>query len=179
MENINSSVQATEPFWNNGPFWIGVGVIATLIGIIFATGKWVGTRQAFETTVTDFMDEIRKSINKIFHALPPQAAIAGASPLRLTEFGQKLSDYMDAPTWAQEIATRIHSNIKNSSNYGVQQYCFEYVSQRKYDPSTDFIRKIEDCAFNHATTTEEVERALAVVLRDEILNWRATEPADS
>lgn len=124
------------------------------------------------------IDRVNERIDRHIENHPRQAT-TGASPLRLTEFGEKLSEYMDAPNWAQEIAVRVPSSVKGDSNYRVQQYCFDYVRQRKYDPSPDFIRKMEDCAFNHATTVEEVERALAVVLRDEILSWRATEPADS
>ena len=49
-----------------------------------------------------FMERIDRKIEEIFKRLPPQEATAG-SPLRLTDFGEGISQDISAEQWADKL----------------------------------------------------------------------------
>lgn len=160
------------------PTLIPVSVMALVAigGVLIAIGKWLGRRESFESIISGFkeslensMKEIRGDIKNILRSLPPTegAAVKGASPLRLTELGESISETIQAPAWAQNEVGKVLSRTREMGPYGVQQFCFDYVDEVNYSP--DLMQRMQDCAYNKGTTLIEVKKVLAIELRDRIL----------
>ncbi len=152
---------------------ISITLLLALIGAIWAGGLWVGGMNEWKKAVNDKLEDI-------FERLPPKA-VAGTSPLALTEFGKSISKELDAESWAKkEVKKEPFFSLQRKPEYEIHRFCADYIRQRKFSDADNFRSKMLSCAYNHGTTINEVEDALAVVLRDAVLEiepykHRATE----
>ncbi len=167
--------------WYANPLvWIGLlSSSAVVIGIIFAIGQWKGKvdsdRDSFKRTLDAFMSEIRADIKRIFERLPPAPTVAGASPLRLTELGRKISDRLDASAIADSLAPDLRERIADMQPYEIQEFCFSYL-RREYEPPDRVRSLILECAFDNGIDREQVLDVIAIELRDRLLPNPPDEP---
>ncbi len=156
---------------SSGDFaWI-VPTIVVLVGAIFAAGRWYSNVNADRGMFTGFMQEVRddfkevqKDIKEILRRMPP-VPVAGASPLRLTEFGEELAKWMAAVEWAEKEADKI-TLLGGEQPFQLDSVAERYVTE-KIDGDTDVL--ITKCAYEFGTDKEGVRGVLRVVLRDELL----------
>ncbi len=161
----------------DNPILIPASIVAliTSIGCCIAIGRWIGRRESFENVISGFkksledsMKEIQVNINKIFLALPSQnPAVSSSSPLRLTELGQSISEFLNAKAWAKSESNKIPAHTRKIHPYEIQQFCFDYVDDFVF--LDDFTRKMQQCAYEKGTTVIEVKKVLAIELRDFML----------
>ncbi len=104
---------------------ITVAVIALGTGL-FVTGRWVGGVNEHRNTVKDTLAEIREDVKNILKRIPP-STVARESPLHLTDFGQDISEQLDARTWAQRTAAELWDDVEGKQDFEVQEFCFDYV----------------------------------------------------
>lgn len=142
-------------------------ILLAVIGFVYKYGKWQGEVNTDRANFKEFMTEIRDDIKKIFERLPTPAVSPG-SPLRLTEYGEKLSDFLNAEKWASETANAVESKVKGKDAYQIQEFCNEYVSC-KFQPSEEQAQTIRNCMFQHGATRTHVNEVLSLVLRDKLL----------
>lgn len=75
--------------------WLNTPLIVTAsLAVIYAVVKvirWTATVDLKLNQFTDFAKEVRDDIKQILLRLPP-VPVAGSSPLRLTDFGEKMAD---------------------------------------------------------------------------------------
>ena len=167
--------------WYTNPLvWIGVlSVTAVVIGAIFGIGQWKGRLDAEMSTlrkdidsdrgvIRDFMTEIRADIKRVFERLPPASTVAGASPLRLTELGKKISARLDAGAMADSLVPQLRSRVAGMQSYEIQEFCFTYIKD-EYEPTEDGKGLILQCAFDNGIDRDEVLKVIAVELRDRLL----------
>ena len=166
--------------WLNTPLIVTatVGVIGTLIGI----GVWIGRVNSDRENFKNFMKEIREdigkireNIEKIFLRLPTDVA-SGASPLKLTELGERISQEISAPRWAEGIISRfgLEKKFEGMSPYDVQESCISFcVSQENWKPNVQEHEMAQSVAYNSGLSTEKVYRVLGIVMRDRILSSRS------
>ena len=148
-----------------------IAVLGAVVGAgmgILSIGEWKGKRESFEETVGSFMTEIRNDIKVISQRLPRSSVYSG-SPLRLTELGQSISKTLEASSWAKKTAKSIIHQVEGKDSYEIQEFCMDFVKQRKYDPSDDFLKALRNCAYNEGIFVDNVEDVLAVELRDALL----------
>ncbi|MYC62948.1 MAG: hypothetical protein F4X16_08975 [Caldilineaceae bacterium SB0661_bin_34] len=107
---------------------IAVGAIA-LGAVLFVTGRWVGGVNEHRNTVKDILAEMREDIKNILKRIPP-STVASESPLRLTDFGQDISEQLDAGTWAQRTAAELRDEVEGKQDFEVQDFCFTYVGEQ-------------------------------------------------
>ena len=128
--------------------------------------KWRGAVDADRSTFKKFMDEVRDDIKKILGRLPP-AVVEGHSPLRLNDLGKIVSEEIDARAWADRIVPTVSNKLENHEAFEIQDFCFVYVTQMEYSEQEN--RAIRKSAYENAISVEQVQRVLAIELRDKLL----------
>ena len=177
--------------WNN-PVSYGVvigalGLIGGIVLTILKIGEWKARREStetsleksfksLETTLTDFMAEIRTDVKKIFQRM--ESTVSGESPLKLTELGQSISETLGAAAWAERTAKETADKIPDKQPYVIQTYCFDFV-RRSDMLSDELTRKIQESAYNNGIEVARVEDVLAIELRDALLKIHGLAPAES
>lgn len=162
-----------------------VASIIAIVTVVFAVGLWVGNLESDRTAFKKFMQEIsgdigkiRSDITEIFKRLPPKA-VAGSSPLQLTDLGKAISDELAAIKWAEQITPHLLKEVLGKHPYEIQEFCLEYVKNPTIlTTPEDLNKKVQNCAYKHGITKNEVLRVLAVELRDEMLRQLGLDQVD-
>ncbi len=116
--------------------------IFTILGLVFKIVYWMASvdkdRDALKegaekdrATLQKFMREIREDIKQIFMRLPP-ASVAGSSPLRLTDFGERIAKRLKVHEWAAELAPALLGEVQGKQPFEIDEFCDIYV-RRKLD----------------------------------------------
>ena len=147
------------------------GIIIAVIAlgtVLFVIGRWVGGINEHRNTVKDTLAEIREDIKSILKRIPPPT-VASESPLHLTDFGQDISEQLDARSWARRTAAELRDKVEGKQDFEVQEFCFDYVgTQLKPDQG----RQVGRIAYEHGIDREQVLKVLAIELRDALLEIR-------
>ena len=105
----------------------------------------------------------------------PEDIFRHSSPLSLSEYGQKLSDKIDAPAIASKYKRQLISVVKeqNMRPYQIQQSCFDFskkeiISDLKENDEEQY-NKLTDVAFNEGVEVEVLMKITGLVLRDQVL----------
>ena len=147
------------PEWITDPRTI-IAVLAAIGGV----GYWVGQVNSDRKSFKKFIAEVRDDIKTILRRLPP-TFVGGASPVSLTDLGEKAAEILNAREWAKERAGDLVAECKGLQPYQIYNRCSEYVlSNPKNWPDN-----MEECAYEFGSTVEPLANVLMVVLRDELL----------
>ena len=124
--------------WFANPlFWVAfVSLLSVAAGAIFAFGQWKGKVDSDRASFKEFMTEVRNDIKEILRRLPSHT-LAGSSPLRLTDLGKSISERLDAPALAQDLAPLLQERIKGKTPYEIQEMCFDYIRHEYQPPEED------------------------------------------
>ena len=144
--------------------WLLPGVVLALAVLIWRAARWTGKVDADLGTLKDFMEEIRGDIKKIFAKIGPPL-VAGDSPLRLTELGEKVAECLDARAWAARVAPDLLPEIEGFQPYQIDDFADTHVT----DHNSEWEQKIAECAFKFGLKREDVPAVLRIALRDELL----------
>lgn len=150
--------------WNN-PLIFVVGAIA-IIGAIWKLAEWKGRTDDSVAAIKDAIREIREDIKKILDRLPDPSVTRG-SPLRLTEFGEEISQRLDARPWAESTAPDLLPEIRGMQAFQVDAFCETYVTERLDE---EWNTKVAQCAYELSVNRDSVLSVLRVVLRDRLLS---------
>lgn len=129
------------------PDWVNFAGLVTLAVAFIATvaklSRWSGqvdadrkqikeAADADRSTLKAFMAEIRADIKKILQALPPPRTAVGASPAKLTEFGQQVAAKVDAHAWAAQESRSIldDATLIDMEPYQIEAFCDRYVTEQ-------------------------------------------------
>ena len=129
--------------------------------------------EAINSNITSMytkMDILFQKIEKL-----PSNAFQSDSPLSLSDYGQGLSDKINAHAIAAKYKERLISMAKeqNMRPYQIQQCCFEYASKEilkdleKNDKERYYL--LTDAAFNEGVEIEKLLQITGLVLRDQVL----------
>ena len=149
--------------WGNPATYVAIIAAG---GVLVAIGKWVGGMEEFRKTVGNSIDEIKADIKEIFKRLPP-VPITGESPVRLTDFGEKISDRLEAKDWAQQLAPSLSSQVQGKAEFEIYEFCGDYLQKNL---SEAWERKIAAGAYEFATDKNAVLSVMKVELRDALLS---------
>ena len=149
---------------------VSVTVLLAFISFVYKHGYWKGEVNSDRKSFKDFMKEIKRDIREIkdkLSGIPP--ATSPGSPLELTDYGKKLSKFLDAEKWAEEIAETLLPNVAGKDGYEVQEYCNTYVFD-EFEPTDLQAQKIRECMFQNGATRTHVNEVFSLVLRDKLLD---------
>ena len=148
-------------------------VISWIVSVDQGQASLKTSADSDRSALRDFMKEIREDIKKIFHRLPTPA-VAGSSPLRLTDFGQEIADNFGAVEWAKGLAPKLVDEVQGKEPFEIDARCGEYVNDNW--PTAFWRRKVQKCSYEMGTAENSVLNVLKVVLRDELLKLLEGEP---
>lgn len=141
--------------WTNPLIYVAGGI--AIIGATWKLGEWKGRTD-------DSVAAIKGA--KILGRLP-NPSVQGGSPLRLTEFGEEISQRLDARSWAAETASDLLPETLGMQAFQVDEFCETYVRERLDE---EWSTKVGQCAYELGTPRDTILAALRVVLRDELLS---------
>ena len=136
-------------------------ILGVLAGLIY----WKGKVDAKLGSLDDRMTEIRGDIKRILERLPPRTVTAN-SPLRVTDFGEKIATAFGAQQWARDVARPVATRLVDKEPFEIDDFCQNYVDNM-LDQHDD--TRVESLAYNYGIESKDVLQVLRVVLRDEIL----------
>ena len=140
-----------------------VALLSALGGLIY----WMGKVQEHKGAVTVFMKEIRDDIKKIFDRLPGTPnPVSGASPLRLTDFGEKIAKSMNAKAWAEQMAPALSDEVRGKASFEIDEVAQNYVNNKLDE---DWNRRVSESAYEFGTSRDGILRVLQVLLRNELI----------
>ena len=142
----------------------------TVLGAVVAFGRWTGKVDKSLLEFGEFMKEIRADIKNIFKLMPPKP-VAGNSPLKLTELGERMAAFMNAPGWAEARAPALLAQIAGMQDFEVDDLSRNQVRQQ-HDHDQQFRNLVASCAYEFGTPPDGALDVLQVVLRDELLRLR-------
>ena len=154
------------------------------VGLIFKVGLWVGgvnkdhaaLKQITDedrNTIKSFMVEIRNDIKSILLRLPTTPVATSSSPLRLTEFGEKIAKEAHASEIVAPHVTKHFAITGGLVPYDIQEQCDSYVRTQLYPElektNPEKVKILKKAAYENGVSLEQVFRVLALVMRDQIL----------
>ena len=151
--------------WINTPLILTVA--AGLVYALISIGKWVGSVNSDRSKFNEFIKEIRSKLDKILDRLPP-IAVSSGSPLRLTEFGEKIAKQINAEEWSVQLASKVATAVEGKTPYEIQQFCLNYVQELEI--SSEQHEVLYNCAYENGMDVKTVRRVLGIVLRDKLLD---------
>ena len=147
------------PEWITDPRTI-IAVLAAIGGV----GYWVGQVNSDRKSFKKFMAEVRDDIKTILSRLPP-TFVGGASPVSLTDLGERAAGILNALEWANERAGGLVAECEGLREYEIYDLCQKYVmADRRRWPDN-----MAECAYEFGTPVEPLASVPMVVLRDELL----------
>lgn len=114
------------------------------------------------------LTEIREKLYSILERLPSPPGLAPGSPMRLTNFGKKVSDSLSIGEWAADHAELLKNDASGKPEFEVFEMCVEHVSGQ-FDEDLKFQRTIREGAYEQSMDVENVKKICEVELRDALL----------
>ena len=114
------------------------------------------------------MTEIREKLYGILERLPLPPGVAPGSPIRLTDFGKKVSASLSIGEWAADHAERLRNDASGKREFEIFEMCVEHASGQ-FDEDSKFQRTIREGAYEQSMELGNVKRICAVELRDALL----------
>ena len=155
------------------PGFVAVVGVA-IIGAIWKFGAWYGSVNSDRESFSDFiakvsgdLREIRDDIKGILQKLPSKA-VETNSPVRLTEFGEKISKAVNASGWAKTNAPTLLPRVRDKEEFEIFEICMDYVEEM-FDNDSSFQTIVRKGAYDCGTDTIDVMKVHHVELRDAIL----------
>ena len=130
---------------------------------------WNQDIEANQKTIAEIAREIREDIKKIFLRLPPPAPIERQSPARLTDYGRRISNSIDAKGWAKKLAPTLVGEVAGKPEYAIEAFRRSHV--KKHMTSSTMVLK---AMYEFGTDRDDILPVLCVVLRDELLSLRSS-----
>ncbi len=127
-------------------------------------------RSAFNKVAEEIrrdIDVIREDIKRILHLIPSTPALFQSdSPLRLTEFGEKVSASLGAASWAGKVAVELKHELADKQPYQIDAMSRKYVQD---DLSDEMKERVAIAVYEFGIDEDGVRKVLAVVLREKLL----------
>lgn len=174
-----------QELFNDPRAWLA---LAALVGLVFAVGRWVGEVNSDRKSFKEFMAETRRQLAEIHRQLAeihrqlaevhrqigeifgrlPSEAVAGTSPLRLTELGKRVSEAVDGRELAVELAQGLLPQAEGKRPHQIARLCSDYVNDT-FKPTAEQLDRFEAAAYEEGITRSEVFQVIAIELRDHLL----------
>lgn len=131
----------------NSAYWalgISVTVVIAVITFAYKFGKWQGEVDGDRKRFNNFIEEIRKDIKNILSRLPPSPTTS-ASPIHLTQLGERISKNLDAESWAEKIAKEMVDQTLDMDSLQIQEESFKKA--KSFEPDETLLKNMRNSAF--------------------------------
>ncbi len=154
------------------PIWIVVGL--AVAGGLVQIGRWIGSVNTDRESFKKFTEAVQKDVRELRRDIKTllrwqsSPTVASDSPLRLTEIGEKVSSALNMPDMAERLIPYLKTKVAGMSPYDIQEFCFDYIRD-EYQPSLEDEERIKQCAYDNGLDRDDITDALAIILRDKLL----------
>ena len=143
-------------------FWL---VVIAIVSAVVAVARWTGKVDTRLENLEKATKTVADDIKKILRLWQPE--VAGASPLKLTELGDRMALFMKAHNWAGGIAPDLLPKVSGMQPFEIDRFARNYVAE-ELDPETE--RLVDVCAYEFGRESTGVRNVLHVVLRDKLIH---------
>lgn len=146
--------------------WLSIVVLNV---IIFAIGR----RDKVAERLDKIAERLSKLEQRVAHIEGRQGSSApatAASPLRLTDYGEEISTAVSAPSWAEETAETLRSQVMDKQPYEIAEV--SYAAGQEYTLSP----QVREAMYEHGYSDDHVRTVLGIVLRDELFGESSENP---
>ena len=153
----------------NSAYWalgISVTVVSAAITFAYKFGKWRAEVDSDRIRFSKFMEEIRSDIKDILSRIP-SSPTNSASPIQLTDIGERISKNINAKSWAEKVANKMVEQTKGFDLLKIQEESFEKA--QSFEPDEILLQNMRDAAFQEGINLDGVRKVLGVELRDCLL----------
>ena len=136
---------------DTAPKWIAA-IAAT--GALVKVLLWAGSVNTQLKTLNDFMQEMRAKLDKMMEWMQPQVSKT-TSPLRLTDFGSRVSRSISAGKWASKHALKLADQVSGKRPFEIFEMCKEYVEEMSKDE--DLKKRMQEGAYEHGIDMDQIK----------------------
>ena len=104
------------------------GLTVTFAIALFKAARWTASTDGRLDALEAIANEIHEDIKKIFHLLPTPA-VEGKNPIKLTDFGKKISETAASAGWAKPHAPNLVGAAKGKPEFEVYEICVDHVDK--------------------------------------------------
>ena len=131
-------------------------------------GQSVNRVETDQKSLWESMKRVEANIAHIPEHLPPPAVVETNSPVRLSNFGMKISANLSVDKWAAEHAACLVDKASGKQEFEIFEMCVEYVAGQ-FDNDPNLNRYFRKGAYEIGTGVEQVKQVYEVELRDALL----------
>lgn len=154
---------------------VAVAIIGAAIKFLMQYYEWKGKinakSESFDTVIRNIESKfsaINTRLDNIWsHISGSPATTRAESPIRLTEFGHRISSEWRARDWVRPHAEHLKSQAFGKEEFEVYELCKDYIENYRF--TTEERRSLHSVAYENGTTVDRVYEVLIIELRDRIL----------
>ena len=124
--------------------------------------------KAEQRTFGESLKQVEEKITNIPERLLSPAVVETNSPIKLSDFGRKISANLSVDRWAADHALRLVNKASGKQEFEIFEMCVKYVADQ-FDSDLDLNKYSRKGAYEVGTDVEKVKRVYAVELRDALL----------
>ncbi len=171
---VNEWVESVNPLW----FVFAFTVLAAMLTGVWKVARWSQEVDSDRESFKEFMSHVRSQIDQILERLRGVTPVAErASPFRLNELGQKVSDSANAKDWASRHLEEAKQTVEGRPPFEVQKFCFEFASEQNLTGEEKQI--IQQVAFDNGLNLSHMMDVLGIELRDMLLSPKQVDELSS
>ena len=174
--------EAIQNFIDGLTPWIVIG--AGLI-LFWKVPVWKTRIEDQVENIGNRLDKVEARLDDLYKLLThsiDRPVVQSSSPLTLTEYGNTISDRVNADQIAKHYAQQLLESVEGLNPYQIQEHCFNYCENQLMDAlKDDFHQRYEDIhsvAFKDGIEISKITRVIAIKLRDAIFSTKGTSPED-
>lgn len=152
-----------------------LGIITLLLaGITYFIRKIFDKTESLESSfkpITPAIVEIQGKFKEAGHNLLFPLTVTPGSPLKLTEYGQKLIDESGFETLLQANRDQLVQKVKAKqpkTNYDIQQQSIDVIKELLHGDD-EMLNPLKDYAFNNGLKLDIIIPPAGIILRDEVM----------
>ena len=96
------------------------------------------------------------------------------SPINLTDYGEEVSQVIDAESLATEYSAQLKAKLEGKSAYEIQEYCFNYAKDEMLadikNNHPEQYKALTDYAYKEGKEVKKIMRVMGIVLRNKLLD---------
>ncbi len=153
--------------WTNNYY-----IVVVALTLVFGIGMWVQKVNTSVKAVNDLksnISAIKANLDRIIgHMFGPERPSESKSPVRLTEYGEGLSEAIGAKQWAEETASNLLTKMQGKEAYEIHELSFQYVRE-EFQPTVEQEALYKRSVYERGAPRVHVDEVLALELRDCLL----------
>ena len=131
-------------------------------------GRFDKVNERFDK-VNERLDKVNERLDNVDSQLASMPITSRASPLSLSDLGQKVSEEISGKNWAKRQAERLGPQVLDKTEYFEMLDIARAYVRKEYEPEKEETRNWRRCAYMNGVEIEAVMEVLVMELRDVLI----------